>query len=707
MMKPMPSFVTSLLRLAGAGLLAFALWQPVFAQQATPAVETVRPIPPPGVALPEETHARLTTEAARLGDALRERERLWTGPDTATRLASLPDVEIFWKAVDWALRYDEFYDVKQAVWAEAQVREGWARLAALDRDERPWLTQTGLVVRGYRSRIDDSVQPFGLVVPPSFKPDLPYRWRLDGWFHGRGEKLTELDFIHQRQTQPGEFTPQDTIVLHPYGRYCNGHRFAGETDFFEALAVVQRDYRIDEDRILVRGFSLGGAACWHLATHHPWRWCAAAPGAGFSETEAYLNFFKNDPVPPTWWERKMWTLYDSTVVAGNLLAVPTVAYSGELDKQKQAADMMAAALAEEGVSLTHLIGPQTAHKYEPGAKAELNRRMDLLARRGRQIHDQGNYFLDTFSLRTNHFGGGTIDGLAEHWKKSKIRMWSPFPEVWRVELENVTAFTIDLPSGCLERIFDEFPDVPPSVSLGDFAQSGPGNSQPTTTNFPEKPLASDGSYRASFHFADGVWKAGPFPEDVLRKKPGLQGPIDDAFMEPFLFVRPTGTATHDAVGAWAAAELARAVAQWRSQFRGDARVKDDVDVTAEDIAQRHLVLWGDPASNAVLAKLANHLPIAWTSGELTAGDRVFSAATHALIAIYPNPLNPEKYVVLNSGFTFREAHYLSNSRQTPKLPDWAVIDLTTPPGPRTPGRVAAADFFDERWQLKPPPPEGP
>src|SRR5690606_8756383 len=107
-------------------------------------------------------------------------------------------------------------------------------LAALDRDERPWLTQTGLVVRGYRSRIDDSVQPFGLVVPPSFKPDLPHRWRLDCWFHGRGEKLTELDFIHQRQTQPGEFTPQDTIVLHPYGRYCNGHRFAGETDFFEA-----------------------------------------------------------------------------------------------------------------------------------------------------------------------------------------------------------------------------------------------------------------------------------------------------------------------------------------------------------------------------------------------------------------------------------------------------------------------------------------
>ena len=47
--------------------------------------------------------------------------------------------------------------------------------------------------------------------------------------------------------------------------------------------------------------------------------------------------------------------------------------------------------------------------------------------------------------------------------------------------------------------------------------------------------------------------------------------------------------------------------------------------------------------------------------------------------IYPNPLNPKRYVVLNSGFTFREYDYLNNARQTPKLPDWAVIDVTTPP----------------------------
>jgi hypothetical protein len=55
--------------------------------------------------------------------------------------------------------------------------------------------------------------------------------------------------------------------------------------------------------------------------------------------------------------------------------------------------------------------------------------------------------------------------------------------------------------------------------------------------------------------------------------------------------------------------------------------------------------------------------------------------------------------VINSGFTYREYDYLNNARQTPKLPDWAVIDVRTPTTPRSPGKVQAAGFFDENWQL--------
>jgi len=82
------------------------------------------------------------------------------------------------------------------------------------------------------------------------------------------------------------------------------------------------------------------------------------------------------------------------------------------------------------------------------------------------------------------------------------------------------------------------------------------------------------------------------------------------------------------------------------------------------------------------------------------GGKSYPALTHVPILIYPNPLNPQRYVVLNSGFTYREYDYLNNARQVPRLPDWAVVDVTTPPGTQWPGRVVAGDFFGERWELK-------
>jgi len=54
--------------------------------------------------------------------------------------------------------------------------------------------------------------------------------------------------------------------------------------------------------------------------------------------------------------------------------------------------------------------------------------------------------------------------------------------------------------------------------------------------------------------------------------------------------------------------------------------------------------------------------------------------------------------VLNSGFTFREYDYLNNARQTPKLPDWALLDIREGSTSQNPGKVLRAGFFDESWR---------
>ncbi len=666
---------------------------PLFADGPADNIPTnVRRIPKLGIDVPAEKKAELENWLAELRKRIGDVRRL--GEPRKAEL--LPDVEIFHKAVHDALVYQEFFDPKEIDFAGTLLRTGLARADELLTTHRPsWTTETGLVVRGYVSKIDGSVQPYGLVVPESYSAKGPGRFRTDVWLHGRGETLSELNFLRDRMNNPGLFTPDDTIVLHPYGRYSNAFKFAGEIDVFEALDSVKRRYRVDEDRIAIRGFSMGGAGVWHLAVHYPDKWFAANPGAGFSETPDFLKVFQKEELKPTWWEQKLWQLYDCPGWVGNLRHCPTVAYSGELDSQKQAADRMAAAIDPYARGrLTHIIGPQTKHSYHPDSRGEVERRLASLASVGRKL-DLTNVHLFTFTLRYNRALWLTADELASHWKNSLLQASYPTaPRTLRVNdvhldvhAIEVNAFTVKFDAG---RCPFE-PAYPVKVAI---------NGQELSTAYP----GSDGSYEQSFHIHGDTWELGTRPDDgKLRKKHGLQGPIDDAFLDSFMFVRPTGKAAHELAGKWSASELDRASEHWRRHFRGQARVKDDSAITEQDIAAHNLVLWGDPASNTTLAKIADKLPITWTKDEIVVDDnRKFAADKHALIAIYPNPLNPSKYIVLNSSFTFRDYAYLNNARQVPMLPDWAVVDLTTPPNAVWPGKIAAADFFDERWQVKPP-----
>jgi poly(3-hydroxybutyrate) depolymerase len=627
----------------------------VFGQQAPP-----RPVPPPGVAVPADVRTELQASLDRLAKSI---AALKNNP-------LLPDVLVFHKAVRFALEGNEFFNANEFGKARAALQEGQARADALARGEAPWTKQTGLVVRAYISKIDGSVQPYGLVIPTTWYPTSAHRFRLDAWFHGRGETLSEVNFIADRMKNPGEFQPPDTIVLHLYGRYCNANKFAGEVDYFEALEDVKKHYHIDENRLLARGFSMGGASVWHFATHYG-MWAAAAPGAGFAETREFTHVDKQGP-KPTWYEEKLWHLYDATDYAGNLYQVPVVAYNGDKDAQRQAADIMERAMTEEGLRLSRVWGPDTAHKYHPDSKVIISRAIDAIADRGSNPNPRRVKFT-TWTLAYNRMKWVMIDAMGHEWERARVDAEVTNDRVVTVQTSNVTALTLDMGPGA--NLLDV--ESKPTVAI---------DGQKVTVRGP----MTDRSWTVHLIKKGTQWVAGELDAKELRKRHGLQGPIDDAFMDSFLMVSPTGTPTSAGVGTWCKAEEEHAIREWRRQLRGEARVKDDAAVTDADIAAHNLVLWGDPRSNSILAKIADKLPVKWSS----------LPANAALVMIYPNPLNPKKYVVLNSGHTFREVDNLNNARQVAKLPDFAIIDTTTPPDGYAPGKVLDAGFFGEKWELQ-------
>jgi hypothetical protein len=417
---------------------------------------------------------------------------------------------------------------------------------------------------------------------------------------------------------------------------------------------------------------MGGAATWHLGAHYAGLWAAVAPGAGFAETQLFQKIADKKQFPP-WYEQKLWHLYDATDYAANLFNCGVVAYSGEIDGQRQAAEIMTKAMAAEGLTLTHIIGPNTAHKYEPNAKREVARLVDAIADKGRDPWPKEVKFT-TWTLRYNQMDWVMIDGLEKHWERARVDAKINADGAVHVTTTNVSALS-------LEGI-----DSPPpgeltidNQLLGSALRAGKTNHFRRTNNkWAQVKSNTDGS---------------------LAKRHGLQGPIDDAFMDSFIFVRPTGKPQNEAVGKWVDAELSNAITQWHLQFRGEARVKDDKDITDADIESSNLILWGDPKSNKILRKIASKLPLHWDADNVRFSDQKFPADKFVPVVIYPNPLNPNRYIVLNSGFTFGEAAHTSNALQTPKLPDYAVLDMSVPWSVRPGSGVMDAGFFDEEWKL--------
>ena len=131
-------------------------------------------------------------------------------------------------------------------------------------------------------------------------------------------------------------------------------------------------------------------------------------------------------------------------------------------------------MKKEGLTLVHLIGPNTGHAYHPQTKVELNRRIDKLVQSGRKpVPDHIKF--TTWTLRYNQCAWVTIDGLERHWQRAKIaaNMTVGDPNGIGVSLENVSAFTIAIPPG-ISRGFRNVA-AEPAYLMGMASGRDPGN----------------------------------------------------------------------------------------------------------------------------------------------------------------------------------------------------------------------------------------
>ena len=577
------------------------------------------------------------------------------------------DIRLFSAGVEKALAFDTSFTPTDVRLIENAIKRNEARAVSTTGS---WVNKRGKVIRGFISAIDNSVQPYGVIIPKSYDATKPMR--LDVVLHGSSKPvgMSELKFISRfdgGDEEKGNAPDVDYIELHPLGRVENCYRWAGETDVFEAIEAVCRNYEIDRDRIVLRGMSMGASGTWHLGLKYPDRFVAIGPYCGYVDTHRFSEtpipgFIKVGPLPPH--QEMGLHVLDSVDYAANASVVPEIACIGDKDTFFQAHVIMGEAFAKEGVPFVNLISPGTGHVIDPVTHAEQMRRIGEYVDKGLN-HDPETLRFVTWTLKYNRCHWLELLSLGKHYERAEFNAKVSGDDIEVSEVKNIGRFAIHRPVTKM-RIAGSEIALPPHKK-GD---------------------------ALVFMQVNNLWQCeGPLAEVKLTgKRPGLQGPIDDAFATPFLCVRGTGKAWNTEVNAWAEAQLKRFTYEWARYMRGNLPVKNDSEVTEADVRDKHLILFGDPGSNSWIAKALPHLPATWSRDDLRLGDQVKSAKDHAPAFISASPLAPNRYVVINSGHTFHESEFAAfNYLLFPRLGDWAVFEVK-------PEKVVSAGYFDETWK---------
>jgi hypothetical protein len=381
-------------------------------------------------------------------------------------------------------------------------------------------------------------------------------------------------------------------------------------------------------------------------------------------------------MPPVY-EQTLWGVYDVPAYARNFFNVPLVVYSGEEDSQRDAAAYMEEILAGEGLKMTHHIGPGMGHKYHPEVIKTVQAEIETAVAKGRDPMPK-KVVLQTRTLGYSEMFWVKLLSQEKPWEDTRIEAELGDKGMLRVVTKNVRAF-----------------EVSPSFEVQGVIVDG---------------TVLDAGARAFSQSGEGTWVAVSAESLAERsegaKRAGQSGPIEEPLKRSFVVVLPEGDSASPEVTAWVNAESQHFLKRWRGLMRGDVRVKKAAEITGEDMIKHTLVLWGDAKSNPLVAKIlatgsTKKLPLVWDEKVLKLGSVEVNPTTHVPVLLRPNPLEPRGTIILNSGLTFREAHDRTNSLQNPKLPDWAILDITVPPDAERAGRVVEAGFFAEDWTLAP------
>lgn len=531
--------------------------------------------------------------------------------------------------------------------------------------------QGGLVRLVYRDDTDDSPQFCRVYLPPGYSPREHYPVIIN--LHGRADEFPPyVRWGGSDQRHDGLSEGYRVITVYPHGRGNSWYRGMGDADVMRCLEMVKQRFSVDEDRVYLVGYSMGGAGTWYVGTRHPEQFAALAPFFGGYD----FRFQQDDAVLAKLTPREQYRRERLSYIAQleALRTTPVFTSHGDADRivPVDYSRYTARLLQRWGYHVRYWEVPGKEHGGLGNDDAVFSW---LLAQK--RVTNPARVSIRAAELRS----------AAAHWVRVTQRK-NPYAFM-QADAEVLTPTCLRLDTANVLEL-----ELSPRAPL-------------VETRGPVRIIWNGEMRTETFTAGKLVLRVPGYVPPVLGKRPALEGPATDLYNTPFAVVIGT-VATDPLMRRMCARAAERYIAAWEERFHCRPRCFLDTEISAEDQAKYSLLLFGGPGENAVAQAMAERIPLTIMGNAITIDGRPFLARDAAVQMVYPNPLNADRYVVIRTAtsapamalvdYVLNDVDFcIVDSRNVD--PDKAAGFFDAVTG-RCSGTPILAGYFDNAWRLQ-------
>ena len=379
------------------------------------------------------------------------------------------------------------------------------------------------------------------------------------------------------------------VQIGPNGRGSVWYEGIGERDVFECIEMAKRLLSIDTDRLYLCGFSMGGMATFELGFKHPDVWAACVPVCGRCNS---MDLVENAIYLPFW-----------VNTGGKDIMMPPEYSRPAYDRAGQLGFAQWKYTEHKNMSHDFSIDWTDVEQWLLTKRRTVNPRE--VSFRTKDIRFNRAYWLE-------------ITEIIQYGRLARIDARIDGQRI-TIETDNVTNYTI--------RLGDALVDVARGIRI---VENG--------VEIYDGRLSEDGCFVKTRR-----------DKDVVIKRPGLSGPLWDVYSDRCLLIYGTNSRDRSLIRASKKCAESFCSTAWMS--KANFKIVPDKEVSTKDLAESNIVLFGNPETNTVLARIMDKLPIRAEGREVEVRNTKFSGDHIGFVLIYPNPLNQEKYVAVFSGST--------------------------------------------------------